>query len=236
MVGTPSASAAELNAGLPTSQDDDVEQLRAALDQAAARLREVDHRVKNNLQLIASLLLLQSRRVRSMEVRAALGSALERVNAVAAVHRWLFENDGDDGLDLSAFVGELAEDVLGGLTRQDVQISLAADPVRISPVSAAPLALIISELVLNAVAHAFPPERGGLIRLVIHRFDDGLRIEIADDGVGMPASTSRDQEGLEGMGLQIVDLLSQQLHARIERRSGGPGVHTILHLPPDITL
>lgn len=197
-----------------------------ALDQAEARLREIDHQAKNNLQLIASLLLLQSRRTGDRAAKAALASALERVNAVAAVHRCLFEGDAAAGLELSAFVRELAEDAIGALDRNDIQISLAAEPAWVASASAAPLALIINELLLNAIGHAFPRGNGGQISIVIQNEDDGLRIEVADNGVGM----SPGEPPGEGMGLQIIELLAQQLRAEIERPQTQDGVRTILRL------
>lgn len=200
---------------------------RGAIDQIEARLREVDHQAKNNLQLIASLLLLQGRRTENLEARAALASALERVNAVAAVHRWLFESHAAAGLELSAFVRELAQDALGALDRDDIQISLAAEPAWVASASAAPLALIINELILNAITHAFPPGNGGQITIVIQNEGDRLKVEVADNGVGMASG----QPSGPGMGLQIVDLLSQQLRAEVERPGGPSGVRTILRVP-----
>lgn len=227
MVGTPSATDTH-GAAAAQAAAHAAESYSAAITRLQAKLREVDHQTKNNLQLIASLLLLQSRKAPDAETRAALGSALERVNAVAAVHRRLFDGEAETGLDLPAFVAELAEDTRGALERDDIQISLAADPARVSPASAAPLALIINELILNAVAHAFPPGRGGQISIMIQNHGDRLRIEVADNGVGMPPGAPRSQ----GIGLQIVDLLSQQLRAEIERSEPqAAGVRTTLVLP-----
>jgi two-component sensor histidine kinase len=204
-------------------------ELRHALEQKTALLHEVDHRVKNNLQLIASLLLLQTRRVKDPTVRRALNSMLERVNAVATVHRRLFQNEDVAMFDVAAFVRDLADDALGAANRPDIRIALDAQSAQVPAALAAPLALVINELLLNALAHAFPPGRGGMITLSISGNRHALRIEVADDGVGMAETTSAVDGA--GLGLTIVDLLSQQLRAEVERDWTGRGVRTVLQLP-----
>jgi two-component sensor histidine kinase len=207
----------------PDATDED---LRTLLAKQSGLVHEIDHRVKNNLQLISSLLLLQSRRSRNPAVKAALGSTLERVNAVAAVHRRMFQSDDVSQFDLAGFVRELAEDTLGAARRKDIRINLQTGPASVPASMAAPLALVINELVLNAVSHGYPQGRGGVIQIMIEESPSGLRIEVADDGVGMADS----QDG-GGLGLTVVDLLSQQLRAQVERHSSDAGLRTILHLP-----
>ena len=194
-------------------------QLRHALAQQSTLLHEVDHRVKNNLQLIASLLMLQTRRASEPAVKQALGSALERINAVATVHRRLFQSDDVALFDVAAFVRDLADDALGAAGRSDIGIDLDARPAQ-----------VINELLLNAIHHAFPDGRTGRITLAVGPTQRGLRIEVADNGVGMQRAPS-EAPVTPGLGLTIVGLLSQQLHAEVEREEAGPGVRTVLHLP-----
>ena len=205
-------------------------QLRHALAQQSTLLHEVDHRVKNNLQLIASLLMLQTRRASEPAVKQALGSALERINAVATVHRRLFQSDDVALFDVAAFVRDLADDALGAAGRSDIGIDLDARPAQVPAALAAPLALVINELLLNAIHHAFPDGRTGRITLAVGPTQRGLRIEVADNGVGMQRAPS-EAPVTPGLGLTIVGLLSQQLHAEVEREEAGPGVRTVLHLP-----
>lgn len=188
--------------------------------------------MKNNLQLIASLLLLQTRRVRDPAVKKALGGMLERVNAVATVHRRLFQSEDVAMFDLAAFAHDLADDALGAADRGDVKISLDAQAVQVPAALAAPLALVINELLLNAIAHGFPPGRGGLIKLGVTHSRRGVRIEVTDNGVGMAVEPSSGPESV-GLGLTIVDLLAQQLRAEVTRSDAGPGVSTVLELPVD---
>jgi two-component sensor histidine kinase len=97
---------------------------------------------------------------------------------------------------------------------------------------AAPLALVISELLLNALNHGFPNGRSGNVSVTIERTESLLRIEVTDDGVDMPETA----QGGDGLGLTVVDLLSQQLNADVERHSSDAGVRTVLTLPLEAAL
>lgn len=204
--------------------------LTRALQQKTALLHEVDHRVKNNLQLISSLLLLQNRRVTDPAVKDSLRGMLERVSAIATVHRRLFQNDDVERFDVSAFVRDLVSDMMGAARRDDVTVRLDLERIDIAAAKAAPLALVINELFSNALRHAFPPQamqgRIGEIFVGITRQDTDFRIEITDNGVGVVNSASSG-----GFGLTIVQLLCQQLKARSETTPADPGTRVVVYLP-----
>ena len=200
--------------------------LTQALEQKTALLHEVDHRVKNNLQLISSLLLLQNRRVTDPAVKASLRGMLERVSAIATVHRRLFQSDDVERFDVSAFVRDLVGDMMGSARRDDITVRLDLERIDVAASKAAPLALVISELFSNALRHGFPPGSGGEIFVGITRNEGEFRIEIADTGVGVENSATSG-----GFGLTIVQLLCQQLKARSETTSAEPGTRVVVHLP-----
>jgi PAS domain S-box-containing protein len=200
--------------------------LTLALEQKTALLHEVDHRVKNNLQLISSLLLLQNRRVTDPAVKASLRGMLERVSAIATVHRRLFQSDDVERFDVSAFVRDLVSDMVGSARRDDIKVRLDLERIDIAASKAAPLALVISELFSNALRHAFPPGHGGEISVGITRDQAEFRIEIADNGVGVGNSATSG-----GFGLTIVQLLCQQLKARSETTPADPGTRVVVYLP-----
>ena len=202
------------------------QELTKALAQKTALLHEVDHRVKNNLQLISSLLLLQNRRVTDPAVKSALRGMLERVSAIATVHRRLFQSDDIERFDVSAFVRDLVSDMMGGAGREDIRVRLDLERVDVAASKAAPLALVISELFSNALRHAFPAGQGGEIFVGISRNDTAFRIEITDNGVGLAPP-----EKSSGFGLTIVQLLCQQLKARQETSSADPGARVVIHMP-----
>lgn len=205
--------------------DDRADALERALQQKTALLHEVDHRVKNNLQLISSLLLLQARRTEDEAVRNALRAMLERVSAVATVHRRLFQSDDIEHFDVADFLRDLTGDLAGAAGRNDVQIRLDLEHVAIPAAQAAPLALVANELIGNALKHAFPKGRAGVVSVTTRRDTDGFSMAVADDGAG------RDAGVAPGFGTTIIELLSRQLRGRIEIEDADPGVRAMLTVP-----
>lgn len=201
-------------------------ELERALAEKTTLLHEVDHRVKNNLQLISSLLLLQTRRTTDPSVKTALKSAQARVNAVAIVHRRLFQGENPHLFDLSAFLRDMVGDAIGGSGRNDIKATLALEPVYLPASQAASLALLVGELLENVFRHAFPEGREGRLDVTLTRDQKEVRIEIADNGVGMGAAGHRS-----GFGGTIVTLLSRQLHAGLEITDANPGLRTLIRLP-----
>jgi len=197
--------------------------LEAALAEKNALLHEVDHRVKNNLQLIASLILLQSRRTTDEGARQALKAVLERVNAVATVHRRLFQGD-PLRFDVADFVRDLIGDLAAAAGRDDLEIRLELDQVAIPAASAAAFALVTSELLSNALKHGFPDGRSGRISVSLTDRGDACALVVADDGVGMAGQPP-------GFGSTIVALLCQQLHADLKIADAQPGVRTTVTVP-----
>lgn len=204
------------------------EDLERALAEKTALLHEIDHRVKNNLQLVSSLLLLQARHAADPVVRQALRAAQARINAVAIVHRRLFQGEDPERFDVAAFLRDMVEDVIGGSGRTDIRVTLDLERTDLPTAQAAPLALLISELLGNAILHGFPDGREGAITVTAAREGDQLRIEIADNGVGVPTTGSTP-----GIGQTIVKHLCSQLHTDCQVADAGPGVRATVRLPLD---
>jgi two-component sensor histidine kinase len=201
----------------------DAAALRAALGRTEALLREVDHRVKNNLQLIASLFLLQSRRTEDPAARETLQTVLERVNAVTTVHRRWLQGDPQQ-FELADFVRDLVGDLAAALGRDDLTVSLDLESARVPAASAAPLALVVNELIGNALKHAYPLGRAGQVSVRLRREADACVLSVADEGGGR-------QGRPEGFGLTVVRLLCQQLHAAFDLVEAGPGLTAVVRAP-----
>jgi two-component sensor histidine kinase len=193
-----------------------------------ATIREIHHRVKNNLQTVAALLRLQARRMTSTEAREALGEAIRRVTTIAQVHETLSQTL-DETVDFDALVDRslrLAADVAsaGGSVA-----TLRVGSFGMVPAGAATaLALVLTELVTNAVEHGFADGRPGTVEITAERTGAHLRALVADDGSGLP--DGRGPRG--GLGTQIVStLVRYELHGTIEweARDGG-GTTVILDL------
>jgi two-component sensor histidine kinase len=177
-----------------------------------ATIREVHHRVKNNLQTVAALLRLQARRIKSEEGRLALQEAMRRVATIALVHETLSEGLGET-VDF--------DDVVGRTLSLAVELAVPSATVKVRregrfgelrAENATPLALVLTELVTNAVEHGLH-DRGGTVIVAAQRQGGQLRISIRDDGVGLPEGFTA---GLSGLGTQIVQaLVSGEMRGRI---------------------
>ncbi|HEY9219795.1 MAG TPA: histidine kinase dimerization/phosphoacceptor domain -containing protein [Phenylobacterium sp.] len=222
----------ERNEALRRAMDDSARRAEANLEQKTVLLHEVDHRVKNNLQLISSLILLQSRRAEDEITRAALRRVLERVTAVATVHRRLFQGEAIDRFDFAEFVRDLAHDMAGASPRRDIEVQLALEPIEVGASQAAPLALILSELLTNALRHAYPEGQGGVVRIAVAPTHGGFELSVRDEGAGMTDETRAGH----GFGLTIAHLLAQQLRAQIQVVNAGPGVGASVICPVSLAV
>jgi two-component sensor histidine kinase len=211
----------------PEKSNSDRAALERALQQKTALLHEVDHRVKNNLQLVASLLQLQSRRMAHPVAREALLGMLERVNAIATVHRRLFQSDDMQRFDVAELVRDLADDLQTASGRPEIAFRLDLQRVDVSAAQAAPAALILNELICNALKHGFPQGAGGVIAVQIRCRPGGAEIAVADDGAGF----AQPEEAVRGFGLTIAHLLCRQLGAQLAFESTQPGVRALVTLP-----
>ena len=160
-------------------------ELEASLRQKDMLLREIHHRIKNNLQIVVSLLNLRAQRLGSSTARTALAEAQTRIKALALVHRHLYEQPEVEAVELHAFLGDLCaliEDTTAPAAPVTVTVDVA--PVTVSTDQAIPIALLVTEILSNAFKHAFPDDRGGRIEVRLASTAGGALLEIVDDGVG----------------------------------------------------
>jgi two-component sensor histidine kinase len=192
-----------------------------------ATIREIHHRVKNNLQTIASLLRLQSRRLQSDEAKAALQESVLRVGSIALVHETLSADTSDvaDFGDVARRIAMMVGDALG-LAERRVEIKVAGGTGPLGADLSTPLAVTLVELLQNAADHAFPDGRPGTVGVELSVVDDEVALTVWDDGVGM------DKAPLEGarLGLQILRSLIEELGGRVAITNNG-GTRVEVHVP-----
>ena len=207
-----------------------------------ATIREIHHRVKNNLQTISSLLRLQGRRLDSPEAKSAIEESVRRIRSIALVHEILSRETGDD-VSFQEIVRPLVRMVEEAVQSPDrpVRFRVEGDAGRVPARVATPLAVVLTELLQNAVDHAFPGE-GALavdeVRVLVHLANDGkeLLVKVADNGVGLPDGFSLEAQS--GLGLSIVrTLVTSQIEGTIDMRArsaeeppGGGGTGTVAEL------
>ena len=199
--------------------------LQSALEAKTLLLHEVDHRVKNNLTMIGSLLRLQARSVNDPVITAKLEAMLERIDALATVHRRLYQSNDITRFDIGAFAENLVSDVIGSSGRTDIIIRSTIEKIEIASSKAAPLGLVLNELLTNAIKHAYADGRPGTLKLNTRVDHQTASIVISDDGPGMLATAQH------GLGRTLVDRLSRQVDAKVRWEDGGPGTRVILSFP-----
>jgi two-component sensor histidine kinase len=212
-------------------------EVRAARDRYAALaaeremlLREVNHRVGNSLQIIASLLHLQAASSGDEGVKAALTNAMGRVAAVAQVHRRLYTSHDLKGVMLDQYLDALLEDLRRSAEGERLtQLTLKGEPIEIDPDRAVAVGIIVNELVINAVKYAYPGGSGP-IHVELSRTSDQIQLAVADQGVGLADTPA---PGSTGMGRRIVDAMASKLCASIRLDRGHTGTRVILSMPQD---
>jgi len=183
----------------------------------AAVVQEIHHRVKNNLQTIASLLRLQLRRASSEVTKRALRESVNRILSIATVHDFL-SREGTEAVDMKELGASLLHSVLNSQAAAQVRSQVSGPHVSIGAAQATPLALAVNELVLNAAEHAFRGRAPGQVNLNLWREGNNLVLEVRDNGVGLPPRFSLDAS--PNLGLQIVrTLVTQDLKGRFEMGS-----------------
>ena len=200
--------------------------LRAALDAKTILLHEVDHRVKNNLTMIGSLLRLQVRSIDDPVITAKLDSMLERVDALAVVHRQLYQSTDISSFDIGSFAENLARDVVDASGRSDITVGIDAQPLFIDAANASALGLIINEILTNSIKHAYADGRPGSLSLLVTNFDDRGVIRLCDDGPGIP-STQRTKS----IGKSLITRLARQAGAEAVWTSNSPGTCVTITFP-----
>jgi len=188
----------------------------AELRERDALLQEIHHRVKNNLQVISSLINMQVRTLHDGSTRAALQQCRSRVETMAQIHEMLYQSKDYSSVPFEKYAKELATRVLSasGLSPDEVTIHFEMQDMSLAVDQAIPCALILNELISNALKHAFP-KGAGAIRVELRRLEEGkILLGVSDDGVGIPPGF--DPTKLRSLGMQLVVTLAEQLDGRLE--------------------
>ena len=202
--------------------------LSTALDQRDLLLREVYHRVKNNLQTVDALLALQASRLADTDARAALMGLRGRIYALGLVHHQLMGSDDLKTFDVAPFLRELSANILEGGEHAGVTLSVDADPLEVGLDYAIPLGLLVTELITNSLKHAFPDGAGAISMALRREADRHVVLVVEDNGRGM-AEADLAEDG-RGLGAGIVRGLVEQLAGTMIVTNQG-GVKTEIRTP-----
>lgn len=210
-----------------TEQHAQQARLNAALQEKETLLKEVYHRVKNNLQVVQSLLNLRRRHLDDGPGRTAIEDSIQHVRAMALVHEKLYQTGNLSAVSLASYTTDLLHqiDIAMGARGRRIQLSAQVDDLSAGLDQAIPFGLLVSELVTNALKHAFPQERAGQIQVRLLRLPEGgAELTVSDDGIGLPAESAQadGQASAEAgsMGLTLVATLARQLGGNLVSHPG----------------
>jgi len=197
-------------------------QIQASLKEKNVLLKEIHHRVKNNLQIITSLLNLESGRIANPQINRIFEDCNRRIQTMSMIHEQLYHSEHFESIDFGEYTKILVEELFGSYRIQRrIQNRLSVESIYLGLDTAIPCGLILNELATNAIKHAFPDERKGCVEIRFRLLQDGrCELAVKDDGIGLPKGIQLDD--MQTLGLKLVDVLTQQLEGKLQiRRSQG---------------
>ncbi len=193
--------------------------IQESLEEKESLLKEIHHRVKNNLQVISSLLNMQSRESTDEKMQEVIQEGQSRVKAMSLIHQKLYQTENISEIDFQDYIQNLVEQLARVYKRNDLQVTneISANDIKLDIDTAIPVGLILNELVSNAYKYAFEEADKGKIRIELDRIDDGkLRLDVEDNGKGIPRDINFDK--VKSLGLKLVNILTKQLRGSISYR------------------
>jgi two-component sensor histidine kinase len=193
------------------------EQLAQSLREKETLLREIHHRVKNNLQVVSSLIQLQSAALSNEQDRSLLEETQQRIRTMAQVHELLYRSDRFSSIEMTDYLERLLDELSSAYyeTRVRVEVHMDIDPMEVSIDIATPLGLIFNEAVTNAFKYAYGGREKGELRISLKRQNNGLRcFTIADDGPGLPENWQ--EKAKTSLGFTLIETLVQQIKGHLE--------------------
>lgn len=197
-------------------------ELKKSIEEKEVLLKEVHHRVKNNLQVISSILNLQSTKIKDKSMLLALKDSQDRIRSMATIHERLYRTKNFSSLNLSEYVQDLSESILSSyeLSNISVELVFSLDEIFISLNTAIPCGLIINELITNSLKYAFNERNKGTIRINLQKFKEEIVLVISDDGIGI--QDLKNIKNTDTLGITLVTTLVEQIEGeiKIENESG----------------
>ena len=208
-------------------------EISKALSEKEVLLKEIHHRVKNNLQVISSLLSLQSRQLEDSKAKEAIRASRNRVKSMALIHQKLYQDENLVEVDVQEYIDKLTGSLVSSYQTSDktVHFHTDVDSIKLDVDSIIPIGLILNELISNALKYAFDNDHSGTIGVSLKERNDGIRLEVSDDGLGLPDTFSI--ENSKGLGYRLIIAFAEKLkaHLSIEDLPRGTSVSMLIPYP-----
>ena len=197
----------------------DITQLKSSLKEKEVLIKEIHHRVKNNMQIVSSMLNLQAQHVDDDEMVDVLLESRNRVKSMAMIHEKLYQSTDLTHINCEDYIKRLVLDLFYsyGISEDQIKLIINVEEIMLNIETAIPCGLIITELVSNSLKHAFPQGRKGEIKLSVQKFDDNYELIIHDNGIGFPEDI--DYNSTDSLGLELVNTLVHQIEGTISMDS-----------------
>jgi len=199
-----------------TSRKELIKQLQRSLEEKEILLKEIHHRVKNNLMIISSLLNLQSQYIIDKESKGIFKESQNRARSMAMIHERLYQSTDLKKIDFGDYIQSLSTELFNTYVADPslIKLNINVDDIFLDINTAIPLGLIVNELITNSLKHAFPKGNKGQINVDFHPIDDHYEFTVKDNGIGFPEDL--DYQNTDSLGLQIVNSLTDQIDGEIE--------------------
>jgi two-component sensor histidine kinase len=202
--------------------------LTAALDRHKVLAKEVNHRINNSLQIVASMLHLQTVTAKNTEVQHALRDASTRIAAIARAHQGLYSSDQIDVIDLGAYLGDICNDLGEAMPNCKIYFSTVTG-VKSATDTAIPVALLVNELITNSAKYAYPNGDCEVWVDVSQSAGETISVSVRDKGIGLPEDF--DINSGRRLGMRLVTALSSQVQAKLQVQRHSPGTEFLLTIP-----
>jgi two-component sensor histidine kinase len=200
--------------------------IQKSLKEKELLLKEIHHRVKNNLQVISSLLNLQSRTIEDQQAKNAIREGQNRVKSMALIHQNLYQTDHMTSMEVGDYIGKLGQSLFDSynVDRDKVSFNMETEPLHLDVDTLIPIGLILNELLSNALKHAFPEDKTGEIKVTFKRQSEDLLLSVQDNGVGYSATNPAQKK--KSFGMTLIDAFSDKLNAAVEvLEQGGTAIN-----------
>ena len=213
-----------------TSRKQAEDELRRSLQEKEVLLKEVHHRVKNNMQVISSLISLQADKISDPESLERLRESQNRIKSMALVHESLYQSENLASIDPAGYLKNLTSEVISSYsldTAITVEFTITVHAMDLD--TALPCGLIVNELISNSLKHGFKGRTEGRITITLDEADDEYILSVRDDGCGLPADF--DISSLDSLGIKLINVLTRQMRGTIEIGTGASGGSFTFHIP-----
>lgn len=206
-------------------------QISKALDEKEVLLKEIHHRVKNNLQVISSLLSLQSRQLEDTKAKEAIQSGRNRVKSMALIHQKLYQDEDLVGVDVPEYIDKLTKSLVSSyqISSKDVKIYTDVDPVKLDVDTIIPIGLILNELISNSLKYAFDNDHDGIVEVSLKQNGDGIKLKVSDNGEGLPETFSI--ENSRSLGYRLIKAFADKLKATLSVECPPNGTSVSMLIP-----